>query len=62
MAATQDADHRKLTASTSTAYGAVSHWMSSPPTPGPAIWATDSLACSLALPSTSASRSTSCGR
>ena len=46
----------------STAYGAVIAWISTPPMPGPAICATDSLACSFELPSTSARRSTSAGR
>ncbi len=62
MAATQLADQRKLTASMSTAYGAVTRWMSRPPTDGPATWAIDWLACNLALPSTSRSRPTSSGR
>ncbi len=62
MAVTYPADQRKLSASTSTAYGAVSAWISRPPRLGPAIWLTDSLAWSLALPSTSSSRPTSSGR
>ena len=56
------ADHRKLAASMSTAYGAVNSWIRMPPRLGPAISETDSLACRLALPSTSRSRSISSGR
>ena len=46
---THAADQRKLSASTSIAHGAVEPWISTPPTLGPAIWLTDSLACSLAV-------------
>ncbi len=62
MAVTQAADHRKLSASASTAYGAVRAWIRKPATDGPAIWLTDSLACSRELPATSCSRPTSWGR
>ncbi len=62
MDPTQAADQRKDSASSSTAYGAVSAWTSTPPSAGPATWATDWVPCSFALPSTRWSRPTRCGR
>ena len=52
----------KLTASSATAYGAVSTPMRTPARPGPPICAADTVVCSFEFPSTSWSRSTSDGQ
>lgn len=62
IARSDPAETRKLAASAITAYGAVNACTRNPPSAGPATWATDSLAWSLALPSTSAVRPTRAGR
>jgi hypothetical protein len=59
---TNSAEPAKLTASTRTATGAVSHWITRPATAGPAIWLTPRTASSFALPSTRLVRPTRCGR
>lgn len=62
MRPTSSAESRKLTASAATSSGAASTRSSTPPTAGPATWATGWLACSFALPSTSRAGPTSTGR
>lgn len=62
IANTATAEATKLMASAMMANGALTMPMSTPPNPGPAIWAADRLISSFALPSTIWSRSTSDGR
>ena len=62
MAKMKMAEARKLSASKKMAMGAPSRPTSPPPTGGPATKAAERLISSLALPSTSRSRSTSAGR
>ena len=62
IAALNQPDATKVNASTKTAYGAVSTWISPPPIAGPAPCAAETVTCSFELPSTSWLALTSEGR